>query len=304
MDFPSAKNEFFSLINSLNNDDRSEFLSWCKDWCSSDSEYSKKYFDLRTIAEDIKTLVPTEAIFPSELINHNNLLTESAPRTTPILHVDSFLFEDEHIDSLVEEGKLSRNYCKDCGSSNVSPITFISHSASVQRIEFIFQYMLPDISNKVLLDVGSRLGAILYGAYYCSNARKIIGVEINQDFCKLQQHIIEKYHLNDKIEIIWDNVCNIPHVVQQADVIIFNNVFECFMSKTDQEETWKWLRKTVTKSGTMLVSSPSIEETLSSLQTGIDISSWLKRIPITDPEAVLKMDDQDLLSEITSYVVI
>ncbi|GFR03596.1 uncharacterized protein TNCT_578081 [Trichonephila clavata] len=303
MDLASAQKAFISLVTSLEPQDRPEFLTWCKDYLLNDLSDSKAYFDLRTIAEDIKSLVPTEAIFPSEEINHSNIGNLPQTGNEPIIHVDSFLFEDDQIDALVEEGKLSRNYCKNCGSIDVRPITFISHSASVQRIEFIFQYMLPDLSGKVLLDVGSRLGAILYGAYYCSAASKIIGVEINQDLCTLQNHIIDKYNLRDRIQVICNNVCNLPEIVHDANVIILNNVFECFMPKETQKQIWIWL-KNHTTSGTILITVPSMEETLSSLGTGIDISSWLRKIPITDPVAVLKMDDQDLLSEICSYVVI
>lgn len=300
MDLASAQKAFVSLVHSLELQDKPEFLTWCREHLLNDSSNSKTYFDLRTIAEDIKTLVPTEAILPSEQINHSNLANTG---NEPIIHVDSFLFEDDQIDALVEEGKLSRNYCKNCGSVNVKPITFISHSASVQRIEFIFQYMLPDLSDKVLLDVGSRLGAVLYGAYYCSAARKIIGIEINKDLCALQNHIIDKYDLNDRIQVICDNICNLPDIVRAANVIILNNVFECFMPKETQKQIWTWLRNNITISGTILITVPSLEETLSSLETGIDISSWLRKIPITDPVAALKMDDQDLLSEICSYVV-
>ncbi|GBN50725.1 hypothetical protein AVEN_177792-1, partial [Araneus ventricosus] len=197
MNLATAQNAFTDLINSIDNQERAEFLSWLRDSYLAESSGSQAYFDLRTIAEDIKTLVPTEAIFPSEQVNHSKI---SSGNNESIMHVDSFLFEDDHIDALVEEGKMSRNYCKSCGSVDVAPITFISHSASVQRIEFIFQYMLPDLSGKVLLDVGSRLGAVLYGAYYCSSASKIIGVEMNQDLCKLQNHIIEKYDLKNRIQ--------------------------------------------------------------------------------------------------------
>lgn len=36
-----------------------------------DFHSSQSYFDLRVIAEDIKTLVPTEAILPSENVDHS-----------------------------------------------------------------------------------------------------------------------------------------------------------------------------------------------------------------------------------------
>ena len=40
---------------------------------------------------------------------------------------------------------------------------FITHSASVEQIKYIFQHLLPDLRNKTVLDVGSRTGAVLYG---------------------------------------------------------------------------------------------------------------------------------------------
>ena len=43
-------------------------------------------------------------------------------------------------------------------------------------LEFIFDALLPELSGgKVLLDIGSRIGAVLFGAYIYSNASAIIG---------------------------------------------------------------------------------------------------------------------------------
>ncbi|XP_035214047.1 uncharacterized protein LOC118187870 isoform X2 [Stegodyphus dumicola] len=302
MSLQAAQNSFCLIVNSLSEEDRSKFLSWCKEQFSigATHEYKEAYFDLRTIAEDIKALIPLEAILPSEKVMHENICNKPEDINKPVIHVDSFLFEDDQIDDLVEEGKLSRNYCRNCGSLNVTPITFVSHSASVQRSEFIFRYILPDLKDKVVLDVGSRLGALLYGAYYYSSASKIIGVEINEDLCKLQNHIIGKYSLGNRIEVIHNDICNIPEVVQAANVILLNNPFECFLQKNEQIKIWTWLRNAM-KSGTMLVTVPSLEETFSNLQVNLDVS-WMRKMHI-DPDSI-KMDDIDLLSEICLYVVI
>ncbi len=42
-------------------------------------------------------------------------------------------------------------------------VAFISHSVSMSKIKYLYQFLLPDLRGKVLLDIGSRLGAILYG---------------------------------------------------------------------------------------------------------------------------------------------
>ena len=40
-----------------------------------------------------------------------------------MVHVDSFLYSDEDIDRLCDEGKMSRSYCKECGSHNTAPLS-------------------------------------------------------------------------------------------------------------------------------------------------------------------------------------
>lgn len=39
------------------------------------------------------------------------------------VNVDDFLYNDEDVEELVEDGKLKRNYCKDCSSKNIEPLS-------------------------------------------------------------------------------------------------------------------------------------------------------------------------------------
>lgn len=43
-------------------------------------------------------------------------------RSRPTVHVDSFLYDDEQVDSLCERGLMSRNYCLSCGSHRTAPL--------------------------------------------------------------------------------------------------------------------------------------------------------------------------------------
>ena len=43
---------------------------------------------------------------------------------------------------------------------------FISHSFSILELQFLFQHSLPDLAGRLVVDVGSRLGAVLYGVKY------------------------------------------------------------------------------------------------------------------------------------------
>ena len=51
--------------------------------------------------------------------------------------------------------------------SCVHVAAFITHSASVAQIKYMFQHLLPDLRGKTVVDVGSRTGAVLYGVCLC-----------------------------------------------------------------------------------------------------------------------------------------
>jgi hypothetical protein len=38
-------------------------------------------------------------------------------------HIDAFCYDDDDIDDLCDAGQMSRNYCTDCGSRNVRPLS-------------------------------------------------------------------------------------------------------------------------------------------------------------------------------------
>lgn len=39
------------------------------------------------------------------------------------VHVDAFLYDEDAIDDLVDEGRMSRNYCVKCLSKSVKPLS-------------------------------------------------------------------------------------------------------------------------------------------------------------------------------------
>lgn len=53
--------------------------------------------------------------------------------------------------------------CTGLTSSCDHPLDFISHSLSREQLKFVFSELLPNLNGKTVLDVGSRLGPVLYG---------------------------------------------------------------------------------------------------------------------------------------------
>ncbi|KAL3208296.1 hypothetical protein MRX96_052576, partial [Rhipicephalus microplus] len=103
--------------------------------------------------------------------------------------------------------------------------------------------------------------------------------------------------------VINANVLAVPDLVASSDVVILNNVFEFFMPEQEQVALWQFLRRNI-KKGAILVTVPSLEDSLKNLQTGIVISEWVKQRYVTDPLAYSFVLDHEELTELCSYEVL
>ncbi|KAF3845624.1 hypothetical protein F7725_008787 [Dissostichus mawsoni] len=206
MDLCEAKLEVKQLLSRVKNRDLSRLLQWVRESDDLDellSDNRRKI--LQNISEDLRGSKPT-------------------------VHVDSFLYDEEEVDSLCDEGSLSRSYCLSCGSTRTAPLDFLSHSFSIPELHFLFESVLPDLSGRVLVDVGSRLGA----GYVFSSASRLVGLEISEEFVKLQENIVQKYTMTDRIQVLHSDVRLQNVLLQNADVLVLNNVFEYFLPPEEQ----------------------------------------------------------------------
>ena len=285
-----VQTKFLSLVNSLQDtSEKVSFYNWlseyltnqCENNCHNNQKTTKSKGDilLSCIKSAIKEKVPFDAVMTSENICFPIVGEDSHLHSKNCVHVDAFLYDDDDVDDLVEERKLSRVYCKSCGSLDIEQVTFITHSTSVERLQYIFQDALPSLKGKTIVDIGSRLGSVLYGAYVYSEAKKIIGIEMNAELCKLQKEIIARFKLTNRITIVEGNMIDMADIIKSAHVVVLNNVFEWFISVEEQNELWKFLHRTLPRD-CIIVASPEIDKSLSLLNTGIVLDLWLKEIPI------------------------
>ncbi|XP_029179989.2 uncharacterized protein [Acropora muricata] len=317
----AAKSSFLSLLSGVDPSEAGEFVDWVLQSCSGfhtngdialhipETCPTQKEKKLKKIIKDIKKRVPLNAILMSEKIySPEGKNSDCDPSRT--VHIDSFLYTDEDIDQLCDEGKLSRFYCKKCGSHNTAPLTFISHSSSLLQLRFIFEAALPELHNNFdkscLVDVGSRLGAVLYGAYHFSRIRKIVGVEINSDLCELQQEMIERHNMSDRVEVRCTDICNELKLLKGADIVVLNNVFEFFLPPQEQIRTWRVLRKALSKPGCILVTIPSLEEaTIFNNEPCVDLEKWVTPCTVDYSVPAISSCDEDVqeFQSISFYLV-
>jgi len=174
--------------------------------------------------------------------------------------VDAFLFDDDELDELDTSGKLSRQFCTKCSSESIEDYDIISHSFGLNELESIYGNILaPDLSGKVLVDIGSRLGVVLYSGYTLSNIEKFVGIEINEYFHQIQTDIVQEFNMGDRISLVNKDVRECRDILESADIVILHNVFEFFTdSKKDMESSWEIIKASL-KPGTLILSSPSLE---------------------------------------------
>ncbi|XP_028251356.1 uncharacterized protein LOC114427465 isoform X2 [Parambassis ranga] len=253
---------------------------------------------LQSIAADLRASLPLDAMLPSETATH--LKMQQQPQ--PTVHVDAFLYDEEQVDALCEDGTMSRTYCLNCGSHRTAPLDFISHSFSVSELQFLFQNVLPDLSGRTLVDVGSRLGAVLYGGFVYSSAARLIGLELSEEFVKLQNNILHKYRLTDRVQVLHADVCTQDSLLHSADVLVMNNVFEYFMEPSEQVRAWRFIMQTFRRTGSLLVTVPSLQDSLNALQEALQ-PGWVEELPV-DYDVYLSRDtDADALRQIHLYRV-
>ncbi|KAF6130988.1 hypothetical protein HJG60_007911 [Phyllostomus discolor] len=301
MQFRSAQQAILQLLGTVTPADLPALLEWMRTTRDFD-EFTQDNNDtmLKNIAEDLRNCLPLESMLPSEHL----ALQKIQQRPEPTVHVDAFLYDEDFIDSLCEEGKMSRNYCMVCGSHQTAPLGFISHSFSLMELKFIYHHVLPDLSGKLLVDVGSRLGTVLYGGYLYSSALQLYGVELNGDFCQLQEMIIEKYQFADRIKVLHGDICTQDSLLQNADVVIMNNVFEYFLDEAEQSRAWEFISHNVRKQGSLLVTVPSLEESLSGLQVNIQLPFWVEEVPLNYHVYPEKDIDREALEQIHLYKIL
>lgn len=303
MELLNAQQQFCNLLQSLSSPAlRDSFLQWIEaNYPSMDegkdaaAEADSK---LEAIAKDLRETMQPYGMLPSE-----NILVPASCDVAHTIHVDAFMYDELTLDRLFESGHLAKFYCTNCGSRNIRPLTLISHSMSQERLSFIFQSLLPPLQNHTVVDVGSRVGAVLYGAYYYSSAARILGIEMNKSFCEIQSNVVQKYNLGDRIRVMHGDLLQYSEILQSADVVFLHNVFEYFLSKDDEMQCWRFLQANVRKPKALIVAIPDLTEMLGKLKMDVDgiLSSWVERLPL---DGITSDTQHSELAQISMYQVL
>ncbi|XP_011557087.3 uncharacterized protein LOC105387971 [Plutella xylostella] len=307
--FQSVKTRILKIFQDLDEGELSEIKDWiCNQSYQKDLENMRKLNEtdnkLVKIGKAIKKIVPLSAELPDENIAPPTAGDQSDCTVANTCHVDGFLYDDDETEQLVKKGLLKRYYCLDCHSRNIKDLIFISHSMSRITMQYTFKVLLPrDLDEKQILDVGSRFGNILYGAYYLTNASHIIGVEINQKFCDIQKQIMSKFSIDsNRVKMINSDIMECQDIISNSDIIILN-ALDFFVDTEQHRQIWKFCKKSF-KKGSYLVTTRCVTELLESLNICEELSDWLTICKPCQLENEILFDTDDLVDiELFLYIV-
>ncbi|WKY09505.1 hypothetical protein Q1695_002124 [Nippostrongylus brasiliensis] len=300
-----ACEQFEALISRVQNQE--EFIDWIHSTYCEGEECAKPLFvtdavkKLREIADHIRVKIPDGTV-ETEKIQWPVSGHDADCGKENTVHVDCFLYDDYALEAMMKEGKLQRKCCGDCGSKNIKDMNFISHSLAHCQLEFIFTQLVPlktQPENFHVLDIGSRLGAVIYAAslYGCGNV-KVTGVEMNEELAKLQENVIRDFSLQN-VKVACADVRSQPDLVSTADMIIMNNVFSFFMDADEQAASFEFVHK-YAKKGCLIIHNPFIETVLCHLKLSFKSEDWLEKISTDEDCEMFANGDQDVLSDCRS----
>ena len=303
MDLPTAKSSFMQLLDNTSPKAVAELLHWITDSFAVESnrpegaeEGGEAKASLIAIAQELRAKLPTSALVASEAIRWPTEASNEYPESSTV-HVDAFLYDDDDVELLSSQGLLPRSFCKGCGSKDTSPLTFISHSLSQRALRFIFTALLPpmEMVGKTVLDVGSRLGCVLYAGLLYSPHAKFFGVEMNRELATLTAETLQKWGLGDRGAVACQDLRQSQNLVVSANVVVLHNVFQFFLPPQEQAECWLYLKQQVVP-GTLILSSPALPEQ----QLPFDATTWVTELPSQDKAAKYAGSDEELFEELSN----
>lgn len=75
------------------------------------------------IIQALRKALPPNALAPEETMTIPKGSHYEGYTIKNTVHVDEFLYTDEEAEELIAAGLLSHNYCADCGSTNIQPLS-------------------------------------------------------------------------------------------------------------------------------------------------------------------------------------
>lgn len=134
---------------------------------------------------------------------------------------------------------------------------------------------------------------------------------MNSFFTDVQTKMITQFGMTDKVSIYNDTIQSTigQELLINANILIMNNVFQFFTKNDnnvmmDVESVWKMIRTLFCKSGSIIVTVPSLDEMKNEMKSaGIDLEKWVEKLEVEIDFENFSEEDAEGLANIHFYKV-
>jgi len=284
-DLISAKVAFLKIYENLKPENQCRFARWV-------GGFAEKEIDSVPPTEIEETLIQIADTLRMDIEPPGGKLPNEITRKPEdeedeVVEVDEFLYPD----NVLRETDFSTSECAVCKSKNITDLEMVSHSMSQDELTVLFE----EINDfEVMVDIGSRTGCILYAAQLMTKAKEIIGIEIDQEWCKIQDNVVEKFGMEDRIKIVNEDAKSekSKKILSKSDLTIMNNPFQWF-SKDNGKADFECILKSLKPGSRVLLCH--IEEK----DIPVELDNYLEETTPVDP--VVNGPDHAWIDELKAF---
>eukprot|EP01117_Protostelium_nocturnum_P008967 TRINITY_DN3220_c0_g1_i2.p2 TRINITY_DN3220_c0_g1~~TRINITY_DN3220_c0_g1_i2.p2 ORF type:complete len:117 (+),score=45.74 TRINITY_DN3220_c0_g1_i2:336-686(+) len=104
----------------------------------------------------------------------------------------------------------------------------------------------------------------------------------------------KEYKMNERVKVVGEDVLHCSALLQDADVVFMNNVFEFFVNdKKAHAALWNFVKANVRKKGARLVTIPPLDQSLQEAGIKMQLDDWVKRIDVKIPFTFDEGENED-----------
>jgi len=125
------------------------------------------------------------------------------------------------------------------------------------------------------VDIGSRLGNMLYLGLLHTSCQRWIGVEMDAFFVGLSRKITRMFGLSDHVRIVEDDIANRSSLLHHAKLVAFFNSFELHVSRERHRQLLRYLTDTVSQRDQYLLTCPSLLDIYTRAESEVNVNEWV-----------------------------
>jgi hypothetical protein len=132
------------------------------------------------------------------------------------------------------------------------------------------------------LDIGSRLGNMLYMGLLHTSCPRWVGVELDSFFVSQSRRIVRKWQMQAHVRIVEDDIAKHGDLLAKAKLVCFFNSFELHVTREKHRELLQFLADSISTENQYILSCPSLLDIYTRAESEVNVPAWVELIAEQD----------------------